>query len=850
MPPRVFSPCLAAIEERVTALGKPALRTILWVAALLPLLAGLTAACGDGPPPTPVPGPLQAAPAATVPAQPTAAPTPTPAPKPAGYRAGVEHGISLLQTTRQPSQTRDGWVDITLTLATLKFDGDIHDRKHRVEANSVCYVNRQPPDDCLLVAWGSEEQFEAELRAFHPVSDSGLPFKTDILVVTFEVAANATRASLYFGDQQRIPVNLQGDESRKPSHGGRTTLPVPNPESGPSAGYFVDGDYGVAITGVRRQPFRPHPTLSLIDVDLALMALRGGGGLAPETGLHVDDNLDLCPGSGQGGGCLKVRWGSEGQFQAAPLLGEEGLVPWPRGKGLPHSFRFVVPDSAGRATIAFGDQLIPLDLGDMTGEAPPYRYRLHYPELPAGTLLYDSNGKTVVLHEVVQEPASGSVRLVFRARNDSEATDFAPVIQVAGSRVSEGGDFFDETLTTATGWIPETIRMEGRKLAPGQSSLMEHVIPRVAGEGRGHWQLVRYSPDPEDRPDGVVLQLSVSDSQADSVPTASSPGYIRYDRTSEESAFWPGTRLWEYRTGDLRSSPTVSGGVVYAGSFDNYLYALDALTGGFLWRFKANGRLSRPAVSGGVVYTGSADSHLYALDADNGSLLWDYQMGDRVFGPVVAGGMVYAGSSDENLYALDAATGRLLWSYYSILLPVVSGNTVFASSRGNYLYALDAATGHKVWRYKADGRVSRPVASGGVVYAGSVDGLLYALDAATGRLLWRHETRGPVYMPAVANGVVYAGSSDNHLYALDAATGRLIWRYETGGVVYTPAVADGVVYAGSGDEHLYAFDAATGELLWHHRTSGRVYTPAVSDGVVYAGSADNHLYAIAGSPRP
>ena len=850
MPPREFSPCLAASETRVAAPRNPAFRSVLWVALLLPLLAGLTAACFDGPPPTPVAeSPWPPAPSAIAQAQPPAAPTQTPASKPAGYFPGAEHGIALLQTSRQTSRTRDGWVDVTLTLATLKFDGDIHDRKQRVEANSVCYVNRQPPDDCLLVAWGSKEQFEAELRAFHPVSDSGLPFKTDILVVTFEVAANATRASLYFGNQQRIPLDLQEDESGISSHSGRMALPVPNPAAGPAAGYFVDGDYGVAVTGVRRKPFQPYPTLSLIDVNLALMTLRGGDALAPEVGLHIGDNLDLCPGSGREAVCLEVRWGSENQFQAAPLLWEEGLVPWPRGNGLPRSFSFVVPDSAGRAVIEFGEQRIPLNLGDITGKAPPYHYGMHYPELPAGTTLYDSSRKTVALHEVVQEAASGSVRLVFRARNDSEATDFAPVIQVSGSRVSESGVFFDKTLSPTAGWIPETVRIEGRKLAPGQSSLMEHVIPRVAGESQGHWQLVRYSPDAEDRPDGVVLQLGVSDSQADSVPAVSKAGYIRYDRTLEESAYWPGTRLWRYRAGDLRSSPVVTDGVVYAGSFDNHLYALDALTGGVLWSFRADGRLSRPAVSGGAVYAGSSDNHLYALDADTGGLLWRYETGDRVFGPAVAGGMVYAGSSDEHLYALDAATGRLLWSYYSILLPAVSGNMVYASSQGNYLYALDAVTGNQVWRHRAGGRLSRPLASGDAVYAGSLDRSLYALDAATGRLLWRHETGGIVYTPAVSGGVVYAGSADSWLYALDMATGRLLWRYKAGDRVSTPAVSDGVVYVGSGDEHLYALDAATGELLWRHKTGGRVHTPAVSEGVVYAGSSDNHLYAIAASPR-
>ena len=775
-------------------------------------------------------------------------PTPTPAPKPAGYYAGAEHGIALLQTTRQPSQTRDGWVDVTLTLATLKFDGDVHNRKHRTDANSFCYVNRKPPDDCLLVAWGSEEQFEAELHAFHPIYATGLPFRTDILVVTFEVATNATRASLYFGNQQRIPINLQGDGSEADYRGGPLAGGPPKAASGPLAGYFTDGDHGVAITGVERKTFAPYPGLSLVHVDILLVSLQGGDALAPKVGAYVDDDLNVCPRPGSETQCMKVRWGGEGQFQAALLLADEARVPWPRGKGLPVRFSFFVPDFARQVTMEFGEQRIPLGLRDMTGETPEYHYRLHYPKLAVGSALYDSNRKTLVLDEVRQESESGSIRLVFRATNDSEATDFAPVIELAGSRVSESGDLFDGVLSSAVGWAPQIVQMEGRKLAPGQQSVIEHVIPRVADEDKGYWQLVRYSPNEEDRPDGVVLQLSVSDAEADAVPTVSGAGYIRYDRTFRESGYWPGTLIWRYRAKGPVSPAAVSGGAVYTGSADNHLYALDAATGDLLWRYATGGQVSEPAVSGGVVYTGSADSHLYALDAATGDLLWSHRADDRVFGPAVAGGMVYAGSSDEQLYAWDAAKGRLRWSYGTIFLPVVSGGVVYASSQTNYLYALDAVTGHKLWRYKASGRLSRPGVFRGVVYAGSLDGSLYALDAATGRLRWRHETRGQVYRPTVSGGVVYAGSADSHVYALDAATGRQLWRHRTGGGLSTPAVSEGVVYAGSADNHLYALDAASGELLWRHRTGGRVSTPVVSEGVVYAGSADNHLYAIAASP--
>ena len=723
----------------------------------------------------------------------------------------------------------------------------------------MCYMNRQPPHDCLFVAWGSQEQFEAELTASHPVSDSGSPFQTDILVVAFEVAANATNASLYFGDKHKIPLDLQGDETRVESSASPAPAPTPGASSGQSAGYFMDADYGIAITGVRSEPFSSGSTLSLVDVDISVISLRGENGLAPEVNVGVDHSSDVCLGYSPRLECLKVRWGPESQFEAALFLGNEISAEWPRGRGLPIRFGLAVPNSAEQAVIEFGEHRIPIDLRGMTGETPTYDYRLHYQEFTVGSTLYDSNQKKVVLEQVRQEADTGGVTLVFSATNDSEATDFAPVIELAGSRVSVSGRVFDGDFDAVVGWTPQTVRIEGEKLAPGHSNLVEHTIARVAGRDQEHWRLIRYSPNAEERPNGVVLQLTVRDSETDAGTRVSESGHLSYDRTGEESGYWAGwvgTLLWSYKTGDyVFSSPTVSGGVVYVGSDDNRLYALDASTGDLLWSYKTGDDVdSSPAVSGGVVYVGSDDNHLYALDASTGDLLWSYKTGDDVdSSPAVSGGVVYVGSDDNRLYALDASTGDLLWSYKTgddvFSSPTVSGGVVYVGSDDNHLYALDASIGDLLWSYKTGDYVfSSPTVSGGVVYVGSDDNRLYALDASTGDLLWRYKTGDDVFSsPTVSGGVVYVGSDDNRLYALDASTGDLLWRYETGDDVFSsPAVSGGVVYVGSRDNRLYALDASTGDLLWRYETGNDVFSsPAVSGGFVYVGSDDNRLYAIA-----
>ena len=69
-------------------------------------------------------------------------------------------------------------------------------------------------------------------------------------------------------------------------------------------------------------------------------------------------------------------------------------------------------------------------------------------------------------------------------------------------------------------------------------------------------------------------------------------------------------------------------------------------------------------MANGVVYVGSDDGNVYALNAATGAKLWSYTTGYVVTSsPAVANGVVYVGSGDGNVYALNATTGTRLWSF-------------------------------------------------------------------------------------------------------------------------------------------------------------------------------------------
>jgi outer membrane protein assembly factor BamB len=265
------------------------------------------------------------------------------------------------------------------------------------------------------------------------------------------------------------------------------------------------------------------------------------------------------------------------------------------------------------------------------------------------------------------------------------------------------------------------------------------------------------------------------------------------------------------------------------------------------WKFQAGAYLlSSPAVVGNLVYIGSTDGRLYALDRESGEKRWALRTGARVVSsPAVADGRVYVLSYDDTLYAANAETGAAVWKF---------------ATQGEHRYTATHLHG-TLPRAESmpdpyDTFLSSPAVWNSTVYFGSSDGHVYALDATTGKLRWKFKTGDVVHSsPAVVDGTLFIGGWDTYFYALDAKTGALRWKYKAGddpnehnqvGFQSSPAVVDGVVYVGGRDSYLYALRATTGALVWrrHNRGAWVIGSPAVTDGKVYYGNADGQTFYV------
>ena len=111
-------------------------------------------------------------------------------------------------------------------------------------------------------------------------------------------------------------------------------------------------------------------------------------------------------------------------------------------------------------------------------------------------------------------------------------------------------------------------------------------------------------------------------------------------------------------------SGSIANGIVYVGSGDNKVYALNEATGKILWKYTTGGEVaSSPAISNGIVYVGSYDGKVYALDTKNGDYIWSYATGEMVVSsPALASGMAYIGSYNHMLYAFGSSENLKTYS--------------------------------------------------------------------------------------------------------------------------------------------------------------------------------------------
>lgn len=187
-----------------------------------------------------------------------------------------------------------------------------------------------------------------------------------------------------------------------------------------------------------------------------------------------------------------------------------------------------------------------------------------------------------------------------------------------------------------------------------------------------------------------------------------------------------GSALWNKQIDNLLlSSPQVFNGKVYVTattiappSMDSHVYVFNAKdgspSGSPLSLSKSaitnDALLAPPTVAGGVVFYGSPNGNVSALNANSLASLWSRNVGGDVSAsPVVFQKMLFVGMStgtfsNNAILALNAINGQLIWQHglpnYSGANIVVNGGVLYVGTSTGGIYALNANDGSQQWVYQ------------------------------------------------------------------------------------------------------------------------------------------------------
>lgn len=299
-----------------------------------------------------------------------------------------------------------------------------------------------------------------------------------------------------------------------------------------------------------------------------------------------------------------------------------------------------------------------------------------------------------------------------------------------------------------------------------------------------------------------------------------------------------GEEKWEKTLkGSVTTSPVISNEMLYFCTDDGFCYGVDKNTGHEHWVMspeerdlnasncdKCALRFSQPIVEDTILYVGSLDRNLYALDAQTGVIKWSFKTGNSILNaPTISNGKIYLGSNDGNIYVIDAQTGIELLNF-SIppslnknsepgiyATPLVDSTTIYAVNGS--LLAIDISSGDIRWQFSSQSPLGQIIGNPSIfensIITPTMDAI-YAIDKATGEPIWKfsHIKGGIFFSPVLENGNIYFGDSSGYLYIINAETGRQVRKYNmnlldlssysnfTAEFVFQPVVKEGMIYVG------------------------------------------------------
>jgi polyvinyl alcohol dehydrogenase (cytochrome) len=311
----------------------------------------------------------------------------------------------------------------------------------------------------------------------------------------------------------------------------------------------------------------------------------------------------------------------------------------------------------------------------------------------------------------------------------------------------------------------------------------------------------------------------------------------------------------------VRSQPTVTATMVYIGSQEGTVYALDANTGCIRWTFDAGTEVrgamklhTHPTDGRSILVFGDTKANAYSLNATTGQLLWKTKVHehilatvtgsvnadkDKVYVPVSSSEVVPSGRSEYqcctfrgSLVAVNLIDGSIAWTTYTTPEPVATGkNSAGADNFG--------PSGAPIWSSPMlDSKRNLIIATTGQNYSSPATGTsdaVIAMDTDTGKVRWVTQVwENDAWNGGCSRKTANCPKEDGPDF--DIGTGVILIETTANKDLLLVGQKSGLVFALDPDQN--------GKILWQKRvgsggTMGGVHWGMSSDGDrLYVGVSD------------
>lgn len=183
-----------------------------------------------------------------------------------------------------------------------------------------------------------------------------------------------------------------------------------------------------------------------------------------------------------------------------------------------------------------------------------------------------------------------------------------------------------------------------------------------------------------------------------------------------------GSKIWSAATdGYVNCSPAIEDHYTFVTGCDEHLRVIDIETGKEEVNMPIMSYLiASPAMRDGLLYFGTYNSEVLAVDWRNQKVVWRYRDDKREFpyhsSAAVTDDRVVVGGRDKQIHCIDRQTGKGIWKHTTRAgvdsSPSIAGDRVFVGSSDGNLYELSLADGTEQWKFKIGRNVTAAPAIG------------------------------------------------------------------------------------------------------------------------------------------